>query len=123
MEKKILTLLAVVNLLLLNSCIKKDTEQQFEFSNDCDCKGEISTTVTDMKARLTVGKTLFLKDVDYGKVAYRELLLCDTLKITGLSASKEGEYNYVVSGELRPPCITNGVAYFWSINVSSISKR
>ncbi|GAB3566571.1 hypothetical protein GCM10027578_15700 [Spirosoma luteolum] len=76
-----------------------------------------------MTARITENRTLLLKDIDYSKVVYRELKPCDTSKLLGLPTSKEGEYEYVVSGNLRPPCVTNGVAYFWSIELASISKK
>lgn len=116
-------IIAVVSLLVWISCTKETVEEPFISTDDCDCKGKASVVVKDMTARITERRTLLLKDVDYSKVVYRELFPCDTSKISGLSTSKEGEYGYSVSGDLRPPCVTNGVAYFWSINLTSISKK
>ncbi|UFH54265.1 hypothetical protein [Spirosoma sp. KNUC1025] len=120
MRKKALNLLATT-LLFFSSCTNK--EQPPIPASGCDCTGAPAVVVTDATARLTAGRRLFLKDVDYSKAAYRELIPCDTLKIAGLPASKDSVFDYVVSGELRPPCITNGVTYFWSINIGSISKK
>lgn len=116
-------IIAVASLLVWVSCTKETTEEPFISTDNCDCKGKVSAVVKDMTARITERRTLLLKDVDYSKVVYRELTPCDTSKLSGLPTSKDGEYGYVVSGNLRPPCVTNGVAYFWSIELASISKK
>lgn len=116
-------IIVIASLFVWISCTKDSTEESFVSSDNCDCKGNASVVVNDMAARITERRSLLLKDVDYSKVAYRELFPCDTAKISGLPTSKEGEYNYLVSGDLRPPCITNGIAYFWSIDLASIRKK
>ena len=80
MHQKELTLLVAIGLFLFNSCSQEDTQQQFVHNSDCDCKGKISTTVTDRAARLTVGKILYLKQLDSSKVVYMGLSPCDTLR-------------------------------------------
>lgn len=116
-------IIVIASLFTWVSCSKETTEEPFISNDNCGCKGKASTVVKDMTARITERRSILLKDVDYSKVVYRELLLCDTTKIAGLPTSKEGEYGYSVSGDLRPPCVANGVAYFWSIDVASIRKK
>lgn len=114
-------IIAAASVLVWISCTKETTEELFVSTDNCDCKA--SVVVKNMTARITERRSILLKDVDYSKVAYRELFPCDTSKISGLPTSKEGEYGYSVSGDLRPPCVTNGVAYFWSIDLLSINKK
>lgn len=116
-------IIALASLLLGLSCTRETTEGPFVSKDTCDCKGKASVVVQDRTARITERRTLLLNDVNEGEVAYRELVPCDTSKISGLPTSKEGVYGYSVSGELRPPCVTNGVAYFWSFNLTSIRKK
>lgn len=114
-------IIAVVGLLSLVSCTKKADEDHFVRNDDCGCSGRVSTTVKDMVARITANRGLLLRDAK--QVAYGELIPCDTTKLSGLPTSKDGEYGYSVSGNLRPPCVTNGVTYFWSIELTSITKK
>ena len=104
-------------------CSQETTEEPFVATDNCDCLGKAQVVVKDAAARITATRYLLLQDVDNTKVAYSNLMPCDTTKLAGLPASKDGEYGYVVSGNLRPPCVANGVTYFWSIELTSVAKK
>ena len=106
--------------LLVTSCHKTD---EIKSTIGCDCEGKYALTLTDTLARLSQGGTLYIKGSD--KAAYREIMPCDFSKVSGLSASPgsgDSSFTYKISGSLRPPCVANGIAYYWYIDLTSIRR-
>lgn len=110
----------LIFIFLLNlACSKNDAIDKS--NNGCDCNGNYAVTLKDTSARLTSGRALVIKGAE--NAIFRELSSCDSSKIAGLAISPVDDYNYKVSGGLRPPCVSNGVSYIWKIDITSIAKK
>lgn len=104
-------------LILFFSC-NRSKEDNVVSLNNCDCKGAYSIVLKDTLAKITQSKTLFIKGSSTS--VFKELMACDIAKVSNLDTSPDSSFNYRVSGGIRPPCVANGVAYFWTIDITSI---
>lgn len=110
----------IIVFLLSVACSSNDDAIE-QSTKDCDCNGKYAITVKDTSARLTSGRTFVIKGTE--SAIFKELSSCDTSKLSGLTTSPLDNYNYKVSGGLRPPCVSNGVSYIWTIDITSIDKK
>ena len=114
--------LIIVSILLISSCHREAVEEE----KGCNCAGKATEVVTDVPAQLTasVGRYVTLKEaVSNHGGSIKTLFLCDTSMLSGLATSNPEEYDYVVSGNLRPPCANRGVVYIWNMELTSIRKK
>lgn len=120
MNTKLLTLLVLFSCFLFTACRKTVIDE----TADCDCAGKPVEVVDDAPVQISAskGRYLFLKET-VGQGVTRMLFLCDTSMIAGLPTSADGDYNYVIDGNLRPPCSATGVAYVWYVELTSIRKK
>ncbi|GAB4043328.1 hypothetical protein GCM10028774_58450 [Spirosoma jeollabukense] len=122
MNKKPINCLTIICILLTSSCHQGAIEQE----SGCGCKGKATESVTDVPAQITISAGRYLtleKAVSTNGAVTRTLFLCDTSMLSGLSTSKTGEYDYLVSGNLRPPCVNTGVVYIWNMELTAIRKK
>lgn len=122
MLKKYILAFAII-LPFLIGCRRDEVDEKV----GCNCEGKAATVVTDAPAQIsnTPGRSIFFKDgVRYnGLNIGTGMLLCDTTKLNGLPTSEAGVYDYLVSGNVRPPCDGRGFAYIWRLEITSIRKK
>ena len=120
MNTKSLNLLAIAICLFFTGCHHATIDR----TNGCNCEGNPGEVINDVSAQISAsaGRYLSLREA-VGMGVSKILVLCDTSMIAGLPTSKVGDYDYIISGNLRPPCATNGVAYIWNIELTSIHKK
>ena len=120
MNTKSLHLLVLFSCFLFTGCHKTVIDEPA----DCNCDGKPVEVINDAAVQISgsPGRYLFLKET-VGQGVSRMLFLCDTSMIAGLSTSKDGDYNYVIDGNLRPPCSAKGVVYVWYVELTSIRKK
>ncbi|WP_221392953.1 hypothetical protein [Dyadobacter sp. NIV53] len=114
-----------LHLLLLSGLLSAGCHHsEIDEKMGCDCDGIPAYVITEEPAQIvaSAGKYINLKDAVNNVTFTKTLFLCDTTTLKGLPASDVGEYNYLVSGNLRPPCITNGIIYVWSLELTAIKK-
>lgn len=122
MSNRSLDWLIIVFVLLASSCHKEAVQEE----SGCNCKGKAVEVVRDAPAQITasVGRYLILEEaVSNSGGSIKTLFLCDTLMLSGLPTSKPKEYDYLVSGNLRPPCTDRGFVYIWNMELTSIRKK
>lgn len=120
MHVKSISLLVLFSCFLFTGCRKTVIDE----TAGCDCEGKPAEVINDVSVQIlgSKGRYLSLKEkLDNG--VGKRLLLCDTSMITGLPTSKDGDYDYVIGGNLRPPCVANGVVYIWFVELTSIRKK
>lgn len=120
MHIKSISLFVIFSCFLFTGCRKTVIDE----TAGCDCGGKPAEVVNDVSAQILAskGRYLSLKEA-VGPGVGKLIFLCDTSMITGLPTSKNGDYDYVIGGNLRPPCLTNGVAYIWNVELTSIRKK
>jgi hypothetical protein len=119
MSKKSLHPLVITICCLLINCRQNSVNEV----RGCDCEGQPSAVVDGVAAQISASPQRYFSLKEAVEGAGKMLLLCDTTLIAGLPVSKAGDYDYVVSGKLRPPCISNGFIYVWYIELTSIRKK
>lgn len=114
--------IVLISSLFLGSACRQETVEQ----PGCGCEGKPTASITDALARISeagiVYPHLMLKDEAIAGNRYsKDFILCDRQKIAGLSAS--GDYDYRVSGHLRPDCMNTSLPHFWRLEITAIRNK